>query len=80
MKWKNALRDGLPGDNEQVLISADGVYYICIFEEKKGEFRSAEGTRSNYFKADTHVYWTEFRETGEADDTTESELPEAAEE
>jgi hypothetical protein len=60
MKWKNAVKDTLPPDNEEVLISVNGVNYISIFKADKNLFKIENEQLDTHFRTDEHtIYWTE---------------------
>jgi hypothetical protein len=60
MKWNNAQRDELPGDQEQVLISVNGVYYIAVYDATERKFRLRDEWESSFAADDYLIYWTEF--------------------
>jgi hypothetical protein len=61
MRWYNAQKDKLPEDGQQVLISVNGVYYICKYQEEKRQFKIEDELRETAFKVDDYmIYWTEF--------------------
>ncbi len=61
MNWKNANRKELPPHGEQVLISANGVYYIATFSGDDIHFVVDGEEEKIYFKVEDHqIYWTEF--------------------
>jgi hypothetical protein len=61
MRWFNAQKDKLPDDGQQVLISVNGVYYICIFNAGERFFAIEDQARETTFNIDDYlIYWTEF--------------------
>jgi len=60
VKWKNASKDMLPWDKQQVLVSVKGVYYITVYHTGKNRFELRDDP-ANYFAPDSDtIYWTEF--------------------
>ena len=66
LKWKNANRNELPADQERVLISANGVYHIAIFNQENKTFEVASPEVRNVFPISSHqIYWTSVGGNGE---------------
>jgi hypothetical protein len=66
LKWKNANRKELPPHGDQVLISANGIYYIATFSGPEKSFTVRGEKENNIFRIDDHqIYWTEFLEQNE---------------
>ncbi len=63
MKWFNAQRDELPHPDQQVLISVNGVYYICRFDASNRRFIIKEEDKNSVFAIDDYlIYWTHFED------------------
>jgi hypothetical protein len=61
MNWNNTQGDGLPGNEEEVLIAVEGVYYIALFDKIRKTFFVNEEQKQKSFKVGDHqIYWTEF--------------------
>jgi hypothetical protein len=61
MKWKNALLDDLPADQQEALIAVDGVYYVTLYDAARKVFVLKED-RKEFFElseAGDPVYWVE---------------------
>lgn len=58
MNWKNARKDGLPRDNQEVLISVNGINYVAIFNSKQNSFKikHKEGV---FAISEFDIYWAE---------------------
>ncbi len=56
MSWRNAKIDGLPDNNEVVIISVEDVTYHAIFHNKEKKF---EDTKSGKFFSvlSQKIYW-----------------------
>jgi PAS domain-containing protein len=55
MEWHNSLRQ-LPDNGEKVLVSARGIYIVCLFDHETEEFRADE----KHFKPASSTYWTNY--------------------
>jgi hypothetical protein len=56
MGWRNALVDGLPEKNEEVLISIKGVNYQAIYRDKEKKFE--DKMSGKFFSIFTDIiYW-----------------------
>jgi hypothetical protein len=56
MPWRNAITDGLPHNNEEVLITVDGVVYQAIFHNKEKKFEDLKSGK--FFSVLTQkIYW-----------------------
>jgi hypothetical protein len=65
MKWYNCQSDKLPDDQEEVLISANTIHYIAVFDAKKKIFVIPNEARDMSFKAsDPNIYWTKYTRPG----------------
>jgi hypothetical protein len=60
MKWNNTQADYAPADNETVLISVNGVYYITIYDAEHRIFRLRDMLGSHFDPEKETIYWTEF--------------------
>lgn len=60
MKWNNAQRDELPANDQLVLISVNGVYYIAAFDKEGRKFRLRDDPETFFSYDDYLIYWTEF--------------------
>jgi hypothetical protein len=58
MVWKNVLKDELPEDNQEVLISVHGINYIAIYRERMCGFEIDEHEGFIPIR-DVTIYWTE---------------------
>jgi hypothetical protein len=60
MKWKNAQRDELPANDQEVLVSYEGIYYITVFNSERKVFVLREDKRQ-HFDIEEHIplYWME---------------------
>jgi hypothetical protein len=58
MNWKSTNRDALPGHNEEVLLSVEGVNYLTIYDANAGVFRLKED-RNTHFLPCEGTYWLE---------------------
>lgn len=58
MIWKNALKDGLPLDNQEILISISGINYVAFYLEELNGFEISEHEGFIPIK-DVTIYWTE---------------------
>ena len=58
MIWKNVLKDELPSDNQEVLISVSGINYIAIYKERMHGFEIDDHEGFIPIKNVT-IYWTE---------------------
>jgi hypothetical protein len=60
MKWRSVQRDEPPADGQEVLLSAEGVYYCTRFDAAKQIFRLRDQPDSYFAVADNHnYYWVE---------------------
>ena len=61
MRWNNAQKDKLPEEGQQVLISVNGIYYICAYDAGERAFKIRDESRETVFTVDDYlIYWTEF--------------------
>jgi hypothetical protein len=61
--WKNVQKDYLPADQQQVLISVAGIYYISRFHADTGTFHVENDYMQAAFNAAEHlIYWIEYRD------------------
>jgi hypothetical protein len=42
MKWKNVHLDGVPNDKQEVLISANGIYHLAVYDATYRVFKLHE--------------------------------------
>lgn len=56
MKWKNAGKDGLPKDREEVLISVDGITYLAEYWSHEKLF-SLKGKTGKFWIHEQTIYW-----------------------
>lgn len=55
MNWKNAQKDELPKNDEEVIIAVRGVYYVATYNEELEGFRVNETT---FFSLkEVTIYW-----------------------
>lgn len=63
MKWNNSRRDPLPSDQQEVLISVNGIYYIAHYDHADGHFRvklgPTKGEEIIFQKTEHQIYWTQ---------------------
>ena len=65
MKWRNTRLDKLPRDNQEVLLSKQGINYVAIYSENDKSFRIEENGKENIIQSDEdHLYWTEYTRPG----------------
>jgi hypothetical protein len=69
MYWKNALRDELPADKEQVLIAKDGVYYMACYHGKKRAFKLIDNPKKYFTVSEkSPVYWQRVEDASRSSD------------
>jgi hypothetical protein len=56
-EWHNAKLDGLPCNNQQVLISVDGIYYDAIFYGDKNKFITSSNPKRAFQAEEKLLYW-----------------------
>jgi hypothetical protein len=56
MDWKNAVNDGLPINDQEVLISVQGVNYLAVYLEKEKGFRIKDDGKFLPLHSET-IYW-----------------------
>jgi hypothetical protein len=61
MKWKNASRDRLPQDKQDVLIAVQGIYYHTVYhaDDKAFVVKYDNGQRFEITNQGEPVYWAE---------------------
>jgi hypothetical protein len=59
MNWKNALKDELPKNKQEVLISVSGINYVAFYVAELNGFEISEGDGFIPLKKDVTIYWTE---------------------
>jgi hypothetical protein len=59
MRWKNVLKDGVPKDKEEVLISINGVNYLALFYSMEKEFYVREIKKTFLINDGQIIYWQE---------------------
>lgn len=65
MKWRNTRLDKLPRDNQEVLLSKNGINYVAIYNEKDKSFRAGENGKEKIIQSDEdQLYWTEYSRPG----------------
>jgi len=57
MNWKNAHYDGLPKDEQDVLICVSGIYHLAIYKAPKNGFELYE--YEDIIPVKDTIYWTE---------------------
>lgn len=57
MKWNNALLDRRPQHSQQVLISADGVYYLAHYDAERHLFYFIDNPDVFFNPLKTQIYW-----------------------
>jgi hypothetical protein len=68
-KWNSTQRDPLPVDGETVIVSDNGVYYLCVFDAIGGYFRTKVEIQPKSFSTRSkNLYWMRMPEdfSGEA--------------
>ncbi len=58
MNWKNARKDGLPNDNQEVLISVNGINYVAIYNTKENSFK-IKHKEGIFAISENDIYWAE---------------------
>jgi hypothetical protein len=58
MNWKNAAKDELPQNEQEVLICVSGIYYVAIFKTEPEGFEISEHDGFIHLKH-APIYWTE---------------------
>lgn len=58
MNWKNASKDGLPANSQEVLISVNGINYVAIYNSTGNNFKikHKEGV---FLINENDIYWAE---------------------
>jgi hypothetical protein len=64
MKWKNALIEKPPQNDQEVLISVDGVYYIARYDAFQNVFKLRDSPEVHFSSDNNLVYWTEYTDPG----------------
>ncbi len=59
MKWKNAKRDDLPLNNQEVLITVDGINYLATYDALKDLFKLNNNPGASFSTATKTIYWME---------------------
>ena len=60
MNWKNALKDELPNNEQEVLISVRGIYYVAIYKAPLKGFEISE--HDGFIPLNNaQIYWTEIK-------------------
>jgi hypothetical protein len=57
VKWKNVHIDKLPQHDQEVLLSAGGVYYYTMYDADKSVFRLRDEPETFFVVADREVYY-----------------------
>lgn len=57
MEWKNVLKDGLPENKQEVLISVKGINYIAVYNYELHGFEIDEYESFIPIK-DVTIYWS----------------------
>lgn len=65
MRWYNAQRDELPKDEQILLVSVNGIYYITVYDAKEKLFRLKDQIGIYFRPEDDLIYWTEFIDPNE---------------
>lgn len=60
MKWHNVVNDKLPKDQQEVLLSLDGVNCVATYDAKKKAFRVQHDKESIIPVNKGVFYWTEY--------------------
>jgi hypothetical protein len=60
MNWKNARIDKPPQHGQTILISADGVYYIAVYDAEYSVYRLTEEPGTCFDNENNQIYWMEF--------------------
>jgi hypothetical protein len=59
INWNSTLKNQLPPDRQEVLISVKGVNYISVYDAAKGIFRTNELLETFFRVADIEILWTD---------------------
>lgn len=59
MKWKNAKHDDLPHNNQEVLITVDGINYIATYNKANNVFNLKNNPGAVFSPAKKTIYWME---------------------
>ncbi|MBA3682534.1 MAG: hypothetical protein H0W73_15420 [Bacteroidetes bacterium] len=59
MKWKNAKHDDLPLNNQEVLITVDGINYIATYDKLNKAFKLNNNPGAVFFANKKTIYWME---------------------
>lgn len=59
MKWKNANRDDLPLNNQEVLITVDGINYIATYDALNRLFKLNNNPGATFSTHKKTIYWME---------------------
>jgi hypothetical protein len=57
VKWKNTNKDQLPLDNQDVLISVDGIYYTAVYTATEKGFKLKYELGKFFLVENTAIYW-----------------------
>jgi hypothetical protein len=57
VKWNNALLDRRPKDSQQVLISADGIYYLVHYDAERQLFFFKDDPDIVFNPLKVQIYW-----------------------
>ena len=59
MTWKNAIKDGKPSDNGEVIVCVNGVNYRAKYSAAENGFVLEEDQTFVCIQEGTSIYWTE---------------------
>jgi hypothetical protein len=57
IEWNNSRRDELPHDQQEVIISVNGVNYISTYDSAKRIFRTNELLETFFKVSDVEILW-----------------------
>ncbi|MEO6301702.1 MAG: hypothetical protein ABIP51_00890 [Bacteroidia bacterium] len=59
MKWKNANRDDLPLNKQEVLITVDGINYLATYDALDHVFKLTNNPGASFSTKTKTIYWME---------------------
>jgi hypothetical protein len=57
MIWHNAQKDAPPANNQVVLVSVDGVYYITVYDVDRDVYVLRDDKKQYFDPAEQPFYW-----------------------
>lgn len=59
-KWNNTNTDGPPEDEQDVLISVNGIYYDAVYDKKNNLYKTTRYSAVSFDPRHHVIYWCKF--------------------